>query len=81
MTSIEKEKHSSVIKVNSHPVFPIRFIFPDPDPSLLGTTKLTGREKLSTYACWLGLSGPTDEENHVKMYKKYLFRFTTSLEQ
>jgi hypothetical protein len=27
---------------------------PGPNPSLMSTTKLTGREYLKTYACWLG---------------------------
>jgi hypothetical protein len=39
----------------------------------MSTTKLTGRENLTKYwyAFWLGPAGPTDEENQVKMYKKY----------
>jgi hypothetical protein len=36
---------------------------PDPETTLLSTTKLTGRENLSKYTLWLGLVGPTDKEN------------------
>jgi hypothetical protein len=36
----------------------------------MSTTKLTGRENLTTDACWLAPDGPTDNENQVKMYKK-----------
>jgi hypothetical protein len=36
----------------------------------MSTTKLTGRENITKYAFWLGSVGPTDKENHVKMYKK-----------
>jgi hypothetical protein len=37
----------------------------------MSTTTLTGRENLAKYAFWLGPVGPSDEENQVKMYKKY----------
>ncbi len=33
------------------------------------------------YAFWLGLVGPTDKENQVKMYKKNFFRYITFLKQ
>jgi hypothetical protein len=39
----------------------------------MGTTKLTGRENLSTYACYLASRGPTDKENQVKMYKTLFY--------
>ncbi len=42
-------------------------------------TKPTGREDLTTHASWLGPGRPTDKENQVKMYKKYLFRYFTCL--
>jgi hypothetical protein len=42
---------------------------PDPDPSLM-SAKLTVRENLKTYACWLGPDGPTDKKNHDNINKK-----------
>jgi hypothetical protein len=39
------------------------------------TKKLTGKENLTKYAYWLGPVGPTNKENHVKMNKKYCFRY------
>ncbi len=36
------------------------------------TTKWTGREHLTKYAFWLGPAKPTDKENQVNMYEKYL---------
>ncbi len=35
------------------------------------TTKLTGRENLRKNTFFVGPVGPSDEENQVKMYKKY----------
>jgi hypothetical protein len=54
-------------------VLQIRIIFPDPNSFLSASgsaAKLTGRGKLTTYACCLAPGGPTDEENQAKMYKK-----------
>jgi hypothetical protein len=45
----------------------------------MSTTKLTGRENLTTYAFWLVLGRPTDKENQVKMKKKIPFWYITSL--
>ncbi len=42
-----------------------------PDPSLKNATNLTGTENVTTYACSLAPSGPTDKENQVKIYKRY----------
>jgi hypothetical protein len=39
----------------------------------MSITKLTSRENLTKYASWLGLVGPPDKENLVKMYTKYCF--------
>jgi hypothetical protein len=48
---------------------------PDPDPyPTLEHNKINWKGKLSKYAFWLG-PGPTDQENQVKMYKKYRYRF------
>jgi hypothetical protein len=44
-----------------------RIIFPDPDPTLISATKVTGKENLTKYAFWLGPGRPTDKENQVKM--------------
>jgi hypothetical protein len=33
------------------------------------------------YDCFLTPGGPSDKENQVKMYKKYHFRYITSLKQ
>jgi hypothetical protein len=57
-----------------------RVFCPDPYryPTLImSPSKLSVRENLTTYARWSGNSGRTDEENQVKMYKKY--RFSTLL--
>ncbi len=45
----------------------------------MSTTKLIGGENWTKYAFWLGSVRPTDKENQVKMYKKYYFRYITSL--
>ncbi len=47
-------------------------VFLDPDPylALMSITKLTGRENLTRYACWLGPGRRNDKENQVKKYKK-----------
>jgi hypothetical protein len=46
----------------------------------MSTTKLTGRENLTKYAFWLGPVGTSDKKkNQAKMYKKYCFRYITSL--
>ncbi len=47
----------------------------------MSTEKLTGRENLTKSAFWLGPGGPTDKENLVKMYKKYCFRYISSLKR
>ncbi len=61
----------------------IRIIFQYPDPGSVSFfnehNKLTGRENLTIYAFWLGLVGPTDQENQFKIYKKYCFTYITSL--
>jgi hypothetical protein len=44
-----------------------------------GTTKLTETENLTKNTFCVGPIGPTDNENQVKMYKKYCFRYITSL--
>jgi hypothetical protein len=60
-------------------------IFQDPDPfpgsGLMSTTKLTGRENLTTNTFCVGPVGPTDKENQVKMHKKYRSRYITSLKR
>jgi hypothetical protein len=43
--------------------------------------KLTGRENLTTFTCWLGPGGSTDKENQVKLYKKDTVLGVTSLKQ
>jgi hypothetical protein len=66
--------------------------FKDPEPSLgclgfgsvsysNGTPKLTGRENLTKNTCCVAHVGPIDKENQVKMYKKYCFRYISSLKQ
>jgi hypothetical protein len=45
----------------------------------VSTTKLSGRENLTKNSFSVGLVGPTDNENQVNMYKKYRFRYITSL--
>jgi hypothetical protein len=68
-------------------IFPDPYNFPwvfsdtDPYSTLMSRKKLTGKEILTTYACWLGPSGPVDKVNQVKMYKKYCLRDITSLKQ
>jgi hypothetical protein len=47
----------------------------------MSTTKLTGRENLTTYACCLAPGRPTEKENPIKKYKKYRFRYISSLKQ
>jgi hypothetical protein len=49
---------------------PYHFLDLNPYPSLMGKTKLTGRENLTTYECFLGLGRPTYKGNQVNMYKK-----------
>jgi hypothetical protein len=44
-----------------------------------GTTKLTGRENLTKNTFCVGPVGTTDKENQAKIYKKYLFRYISSL--
>jgi hypothetical protein len=50
-------------------------------PNVLGSGSVTyanehnSVNRMTTYACWLGPSGPTDKENQVKMNKKYRFRY------
>jgi hypothetical protein len=47
-----------------------------------GTTKLTGREKLTKNTFCVDPVGPTDKENQVKMYKsRYCFRYISSLQR
>jgi hypothetical protein len=46
-----------------------------------GTTKLLGRENLTKNTFCVGPVRPTDKENQVKMYKKYCFRYITSLKR
>ncbi len=63
------------------PVLLIR-IRSDLYPTLMNTTKLTGKENLTTYACCLAPCGPTDKANQVQMYKKNRFKYITySLKQ
>ncbi len=52
---------------------------PYPYPTLMSTTKISGKENLTTYASWLGPGGPNGKENQVKMYTKYRFRYITPL--
>jgi hypothetical protein len=49
----------------------------------MNTIKLTGngKENLIKYAFWLGPGGLTDKENQVVMYRKYCFRYITSLKR
>ncbi len=42
---------------------------PDPDPTLMSTTKLTGTENVTTYGCCLAPGGPTDKGNPIKILK------------
>jgi hypothetical protein len=46
-----------------------------------GTTKLTGRKNLTKNTFCVGPVGPTDKENRAKIYKKYCFRYITSLKR
>ncbi len=46
-----------------------------------GTTKITRRENLTKYTFCVGPVGPTDKENQAKIYKKYCFRYITSLKR
>jgi hypothetical protein len=39
----------------------------------MSTGKLRRMENITMYACYLALSGPTDKENQVRIYKKYRF--------
>ncbi len=48
-------------------------MFSDPYPTRMSPTKLTVRENLTTFACWLGHGRHTDKENQGKKYKKYCF--------
>ncbi len=78
---------------NFLPVLRIRIciIFQDLDPFLgcvesrsvsisYDTTKLTGRENLTKHTFCVGPVRPTDKENQVEMmYKKYCFRYISSL--
>ncbi len=43
--------------------------------------KLTGRENWTKNTFCVGPVGPNDKENEVKMYKKYCFKYITSLKQ
>jgi hypothetical protein len=39
-------------------------------PTLMSRIKLTGRENLTTCACWVALGRPNDKENQAKMYNR-----------
>jgi hypothetical protein len=47
----------------------------------MSITKSTGRENVTKNAFWLGPGIPIDNENQVKMYNKYCFRYITSLKE
>jgi hypothetical protein len=75
-----------------HAVLRIWIIFRIRDPflSILGSgsvsysnehNKITGRENLTKNAFWFGPGRPTDNENQVKIYIKYSFRYITSLKR
>jgi hypothetical protein len=67
----------------------IRNIFPDPGPFLSVSvfrfysshSRSNWIGKYNMYACCLAPGMPTDKENQVKMFKKYRFRYITSLHQ
>jgi hypothetical protein len=61
---------------------------PDPFQGVLGSgsvsysnkhNKINWKRKFNKVCLLLGLVGPTDKENQVKMYKKYCFRYIISL--
>ncbi len=43
--------------------------------------KINWKGKLTKNTFWLGPVGPTDKENQVNLYKKYRFRYITSLKR